>query len=134
MAVALLVRLSGASTAQRKAAVNQEVDDLELVGAPAATVVRHLAQFAAAKDSGTLPSAAARRGWWNRAAKQMYPYLTIIAAVRLLSMHSTTCAAERNWSLWGNVYTKARNRLLAISRAEKLIFIKGNQPIQGGQR
>lgn len=40
-------------------------------------------------------------------------------------MHVTTCASERNWSLWGATYTKARNRL-AIERAEKLIFIRGN--------
>ena len=40
--------------------------------------------------------------------------------------HVTTCAAERNWSVWGYVYSKARNRL-AIERAEKLIFIAGNK-------
>jgi hypothetical protein len=30
--------------------------------------------------------------------------------VRLLSMHATSCASERNWSLWGSLYTQARNR------------------------
>ncbi len=38
-------------------------------------------------------------------------------------MRPTICASERNWSLWGNVFTKSRNRL-AITRAEKLI--RGN--------
>jgi hypothetical protein len=35
-----------------------------------------------------------------------------------------SCASERNWSLWGNVFTKKRTRL-AITRAEKLTFIRG---------
>ncbi len=40
-------------------------------------------------------------------------------------MHATSCANERNWSLWGNVFTKSRNRL-GIEKAEKVIFIRGN--------
>ena len=43
----------------------------------------------------------------------------------VLSMHATSCASERNWSLWGNLYVKARNRL-AIERAEMLVYIRGN--------
>jgi hypothetical protein len=34
-----------------------------------------------------------------------------------LSLHATTCAAERNWSLWGNVYSKARS--WSLSRANQ---------------
>jgi hypothetical protein len=34
----------------------------------------------------------------------------------------TTAAAERNWSLWGCIFTAARSRL-AISTAEKLAFL-----------
>jgi hypothetical protein len=45
--------------------------------------------------------------------------------MRLLMFHATTCAAERNWSVWGNIFTKARNRL-AIERAEKLVYARGN--------
>jgi hypothetical protein len=40
-------------------------------------------------------------------------------------MHTTSCAAERNWSTWGHIYSKTRARL-AIERAEKLVFIKQN--------
>lgn len=47
------------------------------------------------------------------------------AAVRLLSMHLTSCSAERNWSAWGLAYQKARASM-AIERAEKLIYIKTN--------
>jgi hypothetical protein len=69
-----------------------------------------------------------RREWWLKYASQSYPWLAK-AAVRLLSMHVTTCAAERNWSVFGNVFSKARSRL-AVSRAEKLVFIKANMGAQ----
>lgn len=47
------------------------------------------------------------------------------AAVRLLSCHASSCAAERNWSAWGRLYTSNRNRL-GKAMAEKLLFIKAN--------
>jgi hypothetical protein len=40
-------------------------------------------------------------------------------------MHTTSCASERNWYIWGHIYSKTRSRL-AIERAEKLVFIKQN--------
>ena len=43
----------------------------------------------------------------------------------LLSMHTTTCAAERNWSRWGRNFFKGRS-MLAIGRAMKLVYIAGN--------
>ncbi len=46
-------------------------------------------------------------------------------ASRALSMHATSYASERNWSLWGAVYAKARS-WLAIDRAFKLIYIRHN--------
>ncbi len=51
------------------------------------------------------------------ASQQQQPTTT---TVRLLMFHATTCAAERKRSLWGNLFTKARNGL-AIERAEKLV-------------
>jgi hypothetical protein len=30
---------------------------------------------------------------------------------KLLTCHATSCATERNWSLWGCVYTSSRNAL-----------------------
>ena len=56
--------------------------------------------------------------------KKHFPMLTK-AALRLMSMHTTTAAAERNWSLWGRVFVKARGRL-GLERAHKLIYLKGN--------
>ena len=43
-------------------------------------------------------------------------------AVMLLSMHTTSCSAERNWSKWGLIYEKNRARL-ARERAMKMIFL-----------
>lgn len=47
-------------------------------------------------------------------------------------MHTTTCAAERNWSLWGNVYSKGRNRL-GLSLGEMMVFLRGNSSSSVGQ-
>ena len=65
-----------------------------------------------------------RRTWWATHASQQYPLLAK-AAAKLLAMHVTTCAAERNWSQWGLLYTKQRNRL-AIATAEKMIYVRAN--------
>ena len=45
-------------------------------------------------------------------------------ACKLLCMHPTACACERNWSAWGNLYTKLRSRL-ALERARKQFFEEG---------
>ena len=76
--------------------------------------------------SGKMQLAAAmqRRNWWV-GARQHFPLLAQVA-VRVLGMHATTCAAERNWSLWGRTYAKGRSALL-VDTAEKVIFIKGNE-------
>ncbi len=50
-----------------------------------------------------------------------YPAISPVAR-QLLSLHATSCAPERNWSLWGKLYRKDRSRL-ALSRAEKLVAV-----------
>jgi hypothetical protein len=39
-----------------------------------------------------------------------------------MSLHSKSAATERNWSLWGRVYTASRSRL-GIERAKRLITL-----------
>ncbi len=56
--------------------------------------------------------------------EEHYPALAVVAA-RLLGMHVTTCAAERNWSAWGLLFAKARNRLSKM-RAFMLLYLRGN--------
>ena len=69
-------------------------------------------------------SATQRRNFWASKASGMFP-LMAKAAVRLLAVHVTSAAAERNWSAWGRVYIKAHNRL-GIDVATKLVAIKAN--------
>ena len=71
-----------------------------------------------------------RKRWWTQ-GKATFPLLGQ-AAERLLSMHTTTCATERNWSTFGRIYVKGRSRL-EISKAEKLVFIKGNHAGSAGK-
>jgi hAT family C-terminal dimerisation region len=67
-----------------------------------------------------------RLNWWGgQEQNKAWPKLAI-AARRLLPRHVTSCAAERNWSKWGLLYTKLRNRM-SLERASKLIFIAGNK-------
>ena len=43
----------------------------------------------------------------------------------ILQIPPTSAASERNWSLFGNTHTKARNRLTK-TRVEKLVAIQAN--------
>ena len=70
------------------------------------------------------PISARRRFWKIFGAMHGFP-LIAEAANRLLSMHVTSCSSERNWSLWGRVFTAARNRL-GKERGEMMIYIRGN--------
>ncbi|KAJ9509715.1 hypothetical protein QJQ45_011288 [Haematococcus lacustris] len=67
-----------------------------------------------------------RRNLWSFEARTFVPYCSE-AAGRLLSMHVTTAAAERNWSSWGNTYDAGRAQL-GIESAEKMVYIKANIP------
>ena len=67
------------------------------------------------------PAMHLRRNLWLQASEQ-YP-LFAAAAVRLMSCHASSCAADRNWSAWGCTYTSLRNRL-SKEKAEQLILVK----------
>ena len=69
-------------------------------------------------------SATQCRNFWASKASGMFP-LMAKAAVRLLAVHVTSAATERNWSAWGRVYIKAHNRL-GIDVTTKLVAIKAN--------
>lgn len=74
------------------------------------------------KKGGSVNVATAemRRGWWDVHSTH-FP-LIADAAIRLLSFHVTSCATERNWSVWGRLCTKTTNRRL-LERAAKLVTI-----------
>ena len=56
-----------------------------------------------------------------------FPLLAKIG-MKLLSMHTTACAAERNWSKWGMMFAKNRPRL-GRQRALKMIFLMENYSV-----
>ena len=66
------------------------------------------------------------RAFWQIKASNHFPKLAF-AANKLLSAHTTTAAAERNWSAWGRTYDNLRASL-SLDTAEKLIYVKANMP------
>ncbi|KAJ9515586.1 hypothetical protein QJQ45_021733 [Haematococcus lacustris] len=50
-------------------------------------------------------------------------------SLRLLSVHVSTCASERNWSAWGRLYADALRSCMDMATAEKLIFIQTNDEV-----
>jgi len=74
-----------------------------------------------------LASAEHRRIFWLSHI-QLYSPLVAIAAGRFLSAHVTSCATERNWSFFGNIFFKTRNRL-HLEKAQKLAFIRANSSL-----
>jgi hypothetical protein len=75
-----------------------------------------------------VPSILMRKGVWKRYGNDFCSELAQIA-VRLMSVHPTSCAAERNWSRWGKVYASSRNALGA-DRAQKMIAYSCNNNAQ----
>ncbi|KAJ9511091.1 hypothetical protein QJQ45_013156 [Haematococcus lacustris] len=75
-----------------------------------------------------IAAASQRLTWWQIYAKPQFPALAT-AALRLLSVHVSTCASERNWSAWGRLFDDPRRSGLDMASAEKLIFIQTNDEL-----
>ena len=56
--------------------------------------------------------------------KGRYPILSDIA-IRILSIPATSAASERNWSTFGFIHSKLRNRLHE-KRVEKIVYLFWN--------
>jgi hAT family C-terminal dimerisation region len=72
------------------------------------------------RDRATVPGSRERLAVWQRFGADV-PELRYVA-LRLLSVHATSAAPERNWSLWGRIYCAARSTL-GLQRAKALIAI-----------
>jgi hypothetical protein len=119
-ALACLQDLAGAGNAD---AVRQEFTRLKLSPLPAdmAKDLPTLVQRSEGEGGSVyVATAEMRRGWWDVHSTH-FP-LIADAAIRLLSFHVTSCATERNWSVWGRLCTKTTNRRL-LERAAKLVTI-----------
>lgn len=61
--------------------------------------------------------------WWTLVARR-YPLLSTIAR-QVLSIPSTSAASERNWSSFGFIHSKLRNRL-GDDKVEKCVYLYWN--------
>ena len=61
--------------------------------------------------------------WWNL-MKGKYPILSDVA-IWILSISATSAASERNWSIFGFIHSKLRNRLHE-KQVEKIVYIFWN--------
>ena len=61
--------------------------------------------------------------WWNL-MKGRYPVLSDVA-IRVLSIPATSAASERNWSTFGFIHSKLRNKLHE-KRVEKIVYMFWN--------
>ena len=62
-----------------------------------------------------------RQSLWGTSLQDEFPNLSV-GAMKLLSMHVTSCAAERNLSQSCRLYDKLRGQL-AITTGEKVVFV-----------
>jgi len=127
----LVVRLNGGrGDSNIIAAVSKELMELDMGDwHEVADVARHLMKQDYNADSAKLqiivsPKLDFLRNFWQTKANKLLPLL-VVAANKLLSAHTASCAAERNWSAWGRIYTSLRNKL-DLETAEKLVYVKAN--------
>ena len=117
------------SDEEEKQTLKEEWAEYQLTPLPvdiADGLLEHLTKRERDEETGRVKVAAveSRRHWWATFGQQHFPSLAK-ASSRLLAMHVRTCASERNWSIWGQVYTKGRNRL-GLTLGEQIVFIRGN--------
>ena len=123
----VLYRLCGTSSDTEKKAIQREWSEFNLGPLPD-ELTADLPFLTERQKEGkrvVIKPMRQRLGWWNNPAHKRFPRLAR-GARRLLPRHVTSCAAERNWSQWGLLFSKLRNRM-ALDRAAKLIFIAGNK-------
>ncbi|KAJ9510839.1 hypothetical protein QJQ45_027748, partial [Haematococcus lacustris] len=111
----------------------QELDSF-LNSAWSSAMVRHANSILRTSRTVTVPGEPtvtyladmdSRRAFWSVTAAEQFPILAK-AAVRLLSVHVSTAAAERNWSVWTSIYRNALRNSLSVEQAEKLVYVKAN--------
>lgn len=127
-AIGLVARLSR----ERVADVIREWEDLALHGVPGQTsrgkllgamTKRTNVSDKPGRADYALAAVERRRGWWSSMA-EAYPALAS-AARRLLAVHVTSAAAERNWSAVGRHFTPGRASM-GLTRGMKAVYVAVN--------
>jgi hypothetical protein len=111
------------------------LEDLQMVKSQGIAFKNKLDQLNARKCVAAMCAGAAevysirapvhRRNLWTSALASIFPELSVVA-VKLMSMHVTSCASERNLSKFGRLYDKLRGRL-RIEAADKMVFVAQNR-------
>jgi hypothetical protein len=109
-------------TSRDKAAVREEYTILAISGVKGSSG-QLLASLLASQPDYALPAIQKRHDWWASVSKQ-YPLVTATAR-RVLALHATSAAAERNWSALGRQFP-ANRADLAVSTGMKSIYVKVN--------
>ena len=68
-----------------------------------------------------------RIGLWDNILFNVYCELAVVAST-VLAIPVTSCAAERNLTIWGQVYVKTRSNL-GLQRAQDVIYVKAKDTI-----
>ncbi|KAJ9510834.1 hypothetical protein QJQ45_027759 [Haematococcus lacustris] len=124
------------ATRNAAATVDKAIQELDnfLNSAWSSAMVRHANSILRTTKTVTVPGEStvtyladrdSRRAFWSVTAAEQFPILAK-AAVRLLSVHVSTAAAERNWSVWTSIYRNALRNKLSVEQAEKLVYVKAN--------
>jgi hypothetical protein len=119
--VALVARV----TSSGKVAVRAEYSNLAISGEKRAPgkLLAGLTAGSLGQPDYELASIGKRRDWWASVSKE-YPLLAA-AARRVLALHPTSAAAERNWSAWGRRFP-ANRAGMAVSTGMKANYVQVN--------
>ena len=102
--------------------------DVEVVADPKEKAAAAAAAIAATvgkkRKLAAMTSMSARMNIWDMHGKEDFPDIVPVV-LKLLSCHATSCATERNWSLWGRIYTSSRNAF-GMERAKTMISVCTN--------
>jgi hypothetical protein len=124
-------RLGGADTVAdlAEAQLNgfQGLNDLHKRTLQSCVSIAEQAQADGSVKSITVP-VHKRRQLWEKVLVKLYPNLAKVA-VQYLSMHATSCASERNLSVFGRLYDKFRGKL-KLERAEKIVYLSVHERVR----
>ena len=61
--------------------------------------------------AGVVAALRVRNSLWKGLWKEAADAIPADVAIQPLCVHPTSCTTERNWKLWGRVFTSARSHL-----------------------
>jgi hypothetical protein len=106
-----------------KSAAMRELKELQFFDLPPRMAA--FVEAIKARKKEKTPIGDSRAQFWDEAVAKNQFHLVSSVAIPLMVMHASSCGAERNWSIFGNVFGEKRSRL-DVERGEKIVFIRQN--------